>query len=225
MKGLVARAWLALAVLIVLTGAVLFVAAGTVDYWQAWVYLAIFAGGSVLTTLYVLRRDPALLKRRMSAGPAAEKRPAQKVIMLFTSAGFIALVVVPALDRRFGWSEVPVEIVIAGVLLMAVGYLLIGRVYRENTFASAVIELAEGHRVISTGPYAVVRHPMYAGGLLYMLGTPLALGSYWGLVAFAALIPFLVWRLVDEERFLARDLAGYVKYQHRVRSRLVPFVW
>jgi len=203
----------------------LFFPAGTVRYWQAWVYLAIFFGASTLTTLYLMKEDPALLERRMSGGPTAEKRPAQKIIMLFTSIGFIALLIVPALDHRFGWSFVPVEVVVAGDVLVAVGFYLISVVYRENTFTSATIEIAANQRVISTGPYAVVRHPMYASALLYLFGTPLALGSYWGVIPIIAMMPFLLWRLFDEERFLSVNLPGYSEYQRRVRRRLVPFVW
>src|SRR5262249_58325802 len=110
-------------------------------------------------------------------------------------------------------------------VLVAVGFGLIVRVYRETRFSSATIEVAENQTVISTGPYAMVRHPMYASGSLYLVGTPLALGSYWGLVPIAAMMPFLIWRLVDEERLLVKDLAGYTEYQKRVRHRLVPLVW
>jgi protein-S-isoprenylcysteine O-methyltransferase Ste14 len=205
-KSLKARAWLALAVLAVVMGLLLFVPAGTSHYWQAWVYLSIFTGASALTTLYLLRRDPALLERRMSGGPMAEKQPAQKFIMLCTSMGFIALLVVPALDERFGWSAVPLGGVVAGDVLVAIGFYLISLVYRENSFTSATIEVAENQKVISTGPYALVRHPMYASAFLYLLGTPLALGSYWGLVPIAVMMPFLIWRLLEEERFLARNL-------------------
>ncbi len=221
----VEKAWLALAILACVMGLLLFVPARTVHYWQAWLYLSIFTGASVLTTLYLIRKDPALLERRMSGGPMAEKEPAQKLIMLCTSIGFIALLVVPALDHRFGWSTVPLDGVIAGDVLVAIGFYLISLVYRENTFTSATIEIAENQRVISTGPYAVVRHPMYASGSLYLLGTPLALGSYWGFLPIAAMMPFLIWRLIDEERFLARNLPGYSEYQKRIRYRLVPFVW
>jgi protein-S-isoprenylcysteine O-methyltransferase Ste14 len=225
MKSLSARAWLALAILAAVIGLLLFVPAGTIHYWQAWVYLSIFTGASALTTLYLLRRDPALLERRMSGGPTAEKRPAQRLIMLATSLGFIGIMVVSALDHRFEWSPVPLGVVVAGDVLVAVGFGLIVRVYRENTFSSATIEVAENQTVISTGPYAIVRHPMYASGSLYLVGTPLALGSYWGLVPIAAMMPFLIWRLLDEERFLARNLPGYTEYQKRVPRRLVPFVW
>ena len=219
------KAWFALAVLMAVMGLLLFLPAGTVHYWQAWVYLSIFSGASVLTTLYLMREDPALLERRMSGGPTAEKRPVQQFIMLCTSIGFIALLVVPAFDHRFRWSAVPLGGVLAGELLVAIGFYLIYRVYRENTFTSATIEVTENQTVISTGPYAIVRHPMYASASLYLLGTPLALGSWWGFVPIAAMLPFLIWRLFDEERFLARNLPGYAEYQRQVRRRLVPFVW
>lgn len=225
MTHLNAKAWLALVVLAVVMGLLLFVPARTVHYWQAWVYLAIFTGASFLTTRYLMRTDPALLERRMSGGPTAEKQSAQKLIMLCMSIGFIALLVVPALDYRFGGSAVPLAGVVAGDMLVAVGFYGIARVYRENTFASATIEVTPDQQVIATGPYALVRHPMYASALLYLLGTPLALGSYWGLIVLAALLPCLIWRLVDEERFLAKHLPGYTDYQSRVRHRLVPFVW
>jgi protein-S-isoprenylcysteine O-methyltransferase Ste14 len=219
------RAWLALVALAVVTALLLFVSAGSVRYWQAWVYLSIFFGAAALTTLFLIRHDPALLERRMSGGPTAEKQPTQQLIMVWTSLGFIALLVVPALDYRFGWSMVPLWAVVIGNALVAVGFFGIFRVYKENTFTSATIEVAANQTVISTGPYAIVRHPMYANGLLYLVGTPLALGSYWGLVPFAAMLPFLIWRLLDEERFLAANLPGYTEYQQKVRHRLVPQIW
>ena len=220
-----ARAWLSLAVLAFLLGVALFAVAGTVRYWQGWIYLILFVGMSGGITLELMRRDPALLERRMKGGPLAEPRPLQRVLMLGASLGFIALLVVPALDFRFKWSTVPLGIVVLGEVLFVIGFVFIARVYRENTFTSATIGVAEGQRVVSTGPYAIVRHPMYASALLYLLGTPLALGSYWGLAALAFMIPFLVWRLLDEEQMLARDLPGYAEYQKHVRYHLVPFVW
>ena len=225
MKNLNTKAWLALAALAVVMSLLVFVPAGTVHYWQAWVYLSIFIGASALMTLDLMRNDRALLERRMRGGPTAEKRPAQKVIMLATSIGFIALLVVPALDHRFGWSTVPLGGVVVGNALVALGLYLVFLVYRENPFSSATIEVAKDQRVISTGPYAIVRHPMYASASLYLIGTPLALGSFWGLVVIPATMPFLIWRLYDEERLLARSLPGYAEYQQRVKHRLVPFVW
>ena len=203
----------------------LFVPAGSVRYWQAWVYLLVYLGAGGLITMFLLRKDPALLERRMSGGPTAEKRPAQKVIMLFTSLGFIGLLVVPAFDYRFAWSRVPVAAVLVGKALVAVGLYLIFLVYKENTFTSATIEVAPDQTVISTGPYANVRHPMYASALLYLAGTPLALGSYWVFAPLVDMLPFLIWRLLDEERFLALNLPGYTEYQQKVRHRLVPGIW
>ena len=219
------KAWLYLSVLGVVMGLLLFLPAGRVLYWQALVYLSIFLGASLLITSYLLRSDRALLERRMRGGPTAEKRVPQKLIMLGASAGFVALLVVPALDRRFEWSEVPLGLVVAGDLLVLTGFCLIFLVYRENTYSSATIEVVEGQSVVSTGLYAVVRHPMYASALLLFIGTPLALASYWGLLALGAMTPLLMWRLLDEEQLLAKDLPGYREYQRRVRHRLVPFVW
>jgi hypothetical protein len=150
--SLVSKAWLSLAILGVVMGLLLFVPAGTIRYWEAWVYLAIFLGGGAATTLFLARSDPALLERRLKGGPIAEKRPAQRFVMVFTSLGFVALLVVPALDHRHAWSAVPLPVVLAGDVLVAVGMALIVRVYRENTYASATIEVAKDQKVISTGP-------------------------------------------------------------------------
>jgi protein-S-isoprenylcysteine O-methyltransferase Ste14 len=225
MKNLYTKTLVSLIALTFSMGLLLFLPAGTLHYWQAWTYLAIFTAASGLTSLYLIRKDPALLKRRMRGGPTAEKETTQRIIMLFASAGFIALLVVPALDYRFGWSVVPLAAVVAGDILVAIGFYFIFLVYKENTFTSATIEVAENQKVISTGPYALVRHPMYASALLYLVGTPLALGSYWGLLALAFMMSFLIWRLVEEEKFLAKNLAGYMEYQKQVQHRLVPNVW
>ncbi len=203
----------------------LFVPAGTFRYPQALAWLATFLGLSALITHDLIRRDPALLERRMKGGPTAETRPAQKVIMLCASMCFVALLVVSALDRRFGWSLIPSGAALAGDVLVAAGLLFTWRVYRENTFTSATIAVVEAQAVISTGPYAIVRHPMYASAMLYLLGTPLALASWWGFLPVFLMLPFLIWRLLDEERFLTGNLSGYADYRKRVRYRLVPFVW
>lgn len=223
--SLATKALLSVVLLGVIIGVVIFVAAGTLHYWQAWVYLLIFTGISFLTTIYLINNDPDLLKRRLRGGPTAETRTSQRVIMAFTSLGFIGLLVVPGLDRRFGWSSVPVYEVIVGDTLVAIGFYFIFLVYRENTYTSATIEIAADQKVIDSGPYALIRHPMYASALLYLLGTPLSLGSYWGLVPFVVIVPFLLWRIFDEEKMLIGELAGYGQYQQRVRYRLIPGVW
>jgi protein-S-isoprenylcysteine O-methyltransferase Ste14 len=205
--------------------ALLFVAAGTLDYWQAWTFMAVYFVASVAITLYLMKNDPELLRRRMSGGPGAEKEPTQKIIMSFASVGFIGLLVVPALDHRLAWSHMPPSVALAGDVFVVLGWIAIFFVFRENSFSSATIELAPDQKVISTGPYAWVRHPMYAGGLVMLLGMSLALGSWWGVLVFVATIPALIWRLLDEERFLAQNLPGYVAYQDGVRFRLLPWVW
>ena len=220
-----ARAWLSLLAVGLVMAALVFVPAGTIDYWQAWVYLALFLGAGAAITAYLLATDRELLERRMRGGPTAEQRPTQRLVMLAVSLAFVALLVVPALDHRFGWSRAPVALVLAADALVAAGFLLVGRVFRENSFTSATIEVAEGQTVISTGPYAVVRHPMYAGALLYLLATPVALGSYWGLLPFAIIVVGLLLRILDEERLLASSLPGYREYESRVRYRLVPGLW
>ncbi len=214
-----------LVMLFLITAALLFGAAGTLDYWQAWLYLAVYFAASIAITVYLIRKDPALLARRMSGGPFAEKEPAQRIIMAVASLGFIALAVVPALDRRFGWSHVPALVVVAADIVMLIGWIGIYVVFRENSFASATIESAADQRVISTGPYAWIRHPMYSAALVMLLGISPALGSWWGLPVMIAILPALIWRLTDEERFLVQNLPGYAEYREKVRYRLLPLVW
>jgi protein-S-isoprenylcysteine O-methyltransferase Ste14 len=225
MTALDIKALLGLIFLAVVMALLLFVLAGTLEYWQAWVYLGVFFGASLLITLYLMKKDPALLKRRLSAGPTAEKEKTQRIIMLLASIGFIALLAVPALDFRFIWSTVPLWVVVAGDMLTALSFFIIFLVYKENTFTSATIEVSQDQKVISTGPYAFVRHPMYAGGSLLFVGTPIALGSYWGLLAFVAVLPALIWRLLDEEKLLKEKLPGYIDYCAKVRCRLIPGVF
>jgi len=225
MATLSTRTWTSVAALAVVMAGLLFLPAGSLRYWQAWVYLALFFGLTIAVTLDLLRRDRALLERRLKGGPAAESRPLQRLLMLGASIGFIALLVIPALDFRSGWSRVPLPLVGLGDVLFVVGFGLIARVYRENTYSAATVQVVPGQVVISTGPYAVVRHPMYASALLYLVGTPPSLGSWWGYLGLAFMLPFLLLRLLDEERVLARELPGYDDYQRKVRYRLVPGLW
>jgi protein-S-isoprenylcysteine O-methyltransferase Ste14 len=225
MNALNIKAFAGLLILFFAVSALLFLTAGTFDYWQGWTFLVVYFASSLAITLYLMKADPDLLQRRMRGGPAAEKEPAQKIIMGYTSLGFIGLIVVPALDRRFAWSHLPPAVALAGDVLMALGWLGIFFVFKENTFSAATIELAPDHKVISSGPYALVRHPMYAAALVMLAGMPVALGSWWGLLVVAAIVPALIWRLFDEEKFLARNLPGYRAYQDKVRHRLIPWVW
>jgi protein-S-isoprenylcysteine O-methyltransferase Ste14 len=225
MNSLNVKAWLGLFFLAVVMGLVLFVTAGTVRYWQGWVFLAVFVGASFLIMVYLEKHDPALLQRRLAGGPTAEKETKQKIIMLFASIGFVGLLVVPPLDHRFGWSAAPLAAVIAGDVLVAIGFAIVFRVFKENAFTSARIEIAKDQRVVSTGPYAIVRHPQYAGSFLYLLGMPLALGSYLGLLVLVPMMAAVIWRLFDEEQLLAGGLPGYAEYQRAVRWRLIPGIF
>jgi protein-S-isoprenylcysteine O-methyltransferase Ste14 len=225
MSKLTIKAFAGLSLLFVAMAALLFVPAGTTDYWQAWAFLAVYFACSLVLSFYLMKKDPKLMERRMRGGPIAEKEPAQKIIMSIVSLGFFGLLVVSALDRRFGWSQMSPGWALAGDGLVAIGWLAIYFVFRENSFSSATIELAEDQRVISTGPYARLRHPMYAGALVMFTGIPIALGSWWGLLVVVAMVPALIWRLLDEEKFLARNLTGYAGYQGSVRYRLIPWVW
>ena len=225
MNMLHVKAFAGLLLLFVAMAALLFGPARTADYWQAWIFLAVYFAASLALTLYLMIADPALLERRMRGGPTAETQPVQKIIMIIASLGFVGLLVVPAFDHRFGWSQMPPAVALVGDGLVGIGWLAIFFVFRENSFTSSTIELAPDQKVVSSGPYALVRHPMYAGALVMLLGIPIALGSWWGILVLAAILPALIWRLLEEEKFLAGNLAGYVEYQNKVRYRLIPAVW
>jgi protein-S-isoprenylcysteine O-methyltransferase Ste14 len=225
MKDLNQKAIAGLLRFLTILALLLFLPAGTPDYWQAWIFLAVFFVSVLLITLYLMKKDSKLLERRMNAGPGAEKERSQKIIQSLATIGFIAVIVFPAVDHRFGWSSVPLPVAIAGDALVALGLLIIFFVFKENTFTSSVIEVDPEQRVIATGPYALVRHPMYVGALVMLLGVPLALGSWWGLFTVIPITLVIVWRLVDEERFLVKNLSRYSEYQNKVRYRLVPFIW
>ena len=214
-----------LVLLIVVMAILIFVPAGTLDYWQAWLFLACYFAASLVVSLWLVRNDPALLERRMRGGPFAEGERNQKIIMAITSLGFLALLIVPGLDHRFRWSHMRWPVALLGDALLLAGWLGILAVFRANTYAAATVQVAAGQTVISTGPYAVVRHPMYAAALVMLLGIPIALASWWGALVVVALVPVLAWRLVDEERVLVRDLDGYAAYRHKVPWRLIPNVW
>jgi protein-S-isoprenylcysteine O-methyltransferase Ste14 len=216
------KAWLWLAAVALVMGALIFGAAGDLWFWRAWVFLAVFTGASALITQYLIGNDPALLERRVKGGPTQETEPTQRLIMVLMSVGFVALIVVPALDRRFGWSQAPPIVAVAGDVMIAVGFFVVFLVFRQNSFTSSTISVGEGQTLVSTGPYAIVRHPMYAGALVYLIGIPLALGSYWGLAVLALMSPILIWRLVDEERVLEQRLPGYSDYKRKVHYRLIP---
>jgi protein-S-isoprenylcysteine O-methyltransferase Ste14 len=220
-----ARALAGFIFLFVIVAGVLFGAAGTLHDQRAWVTLAMFFGCAGGITVWLWSHDKALLERRLKAGPGSESDPVQNVIQGLAGLVFLATFAVPGLDRRFGWSHAPLAVSIVGDGMIAIGFLIVFLTFRENTYTAGVIEVAEGQRVIDSGPYAIVRHPMYAGALVMTGGIPLALGSWWGLIPAALLVPVIAWRLISEEAFLAANLAGYADYRGRVRYRLAPLLW
>jgi protein-S-isoprenylcysteine O-methyltransferase Ste14 len=203
----------------------LFVPAGTVNYWQGWAVLAVFSAASLGPTLYISRIDPAALERRMQAGVKAESRPIQKVVIAGTFVAFAAMLVVPALDYRFGWSHVPAWLSVLGIVMVATGLGLTMLVVFQNRYASANITIEEDQPLVSTGLYGIVRHPMYFGNVILMVGISLGLGSYWALPLVLVGVLLMAVRILDEEKMLTEQLDGYRQYTQKVRYRLVPLVW
>jgi protein-S-isoprenylcysteine O-methyltransferase Ste14 len=206
-------------------GLLLFLPAGTFDYWQAWAFIGVFIVTSIGPSIYLAVNDPAALERRMQAGPGAETRTVQKVIVSALFVVFGGLMVFSALDRRFGWSSVPPAVSLVGDALVAIGLGIAMFVVIQNSYAAANVRVESGQQVVTTGLYGFVRHPMYVGTLILTIGTPLALGSWWGLLFLVPGVVVLVFRILDEEKLLRQHLAGYDEYAEKVRYRLVPHVW
>ncbi len=222
---LAVRSALGLLQMLIAMGAALFLSAGSLRYWQAWVFLAVFGAAVAPITIYLLRHDPALLERRLKAGPAGENEKSQKIIQAFASVVFIGFFVVSGFDHRCGWSRVSFGFVTGGDAIVVIGLLLVFFVFKENSFTSGTIEVNEAQRVISTGPYRVLRHPMYSGALLMLIGVPLALGSLWAMLFVIPMLAVLIFRLLDEERFLSDHLPGYADYCERTHFRLIPWIY
>jgi protein-S-isoprenylcysteine O-methyltransferase Ste14 len=201
---------------------VLFFPAGTPDFWQAWLYLAVVLAPALLVIMYFSIRDPEFLERRFQT---KEKEAEQEGIVRFGALVFIIGFIIPGLDRRFGWTFVPAEVTIAADVLVFLSYAFIFLVFRANSYAGRTIRVEKGQKVVSTGPYAIVRHPMYLGSLVMYLATPLALGSYAAVPAFLLCIPMFVLRILNEEKVLRRELPGYSEYCKKTVYRLIPFIW
>jgi protein-S-isoprenylcysteine O-methyltransferase Ste14 len=199
-----------------------FLSAGTLDYWQAWVYMAILLIPMIFVMRYFLIHNPEFLERRMRLG---ETVPTQKRIIRFSFIFFLLAFILPGLDRRWGWSKVPIFVVIIADLIVVLSYYWIVRVFKENIYASRVIEVTREQKVISSGPYAAIRHPMYTGVAIMYSVSPIALGSWWALIPGLMIIPVLVVRLLNEEEVLSRELPGYDQYKRKVKYRLLPGIW
>ncbi|MBP3085126.1 methyltransferase family protein [Mycolicibacterium fortuitum] len=210
---------------LVLFAVALFWPAGTFHYWQAWAFVAVFMATTMVPSIYLAVRDPAALQRRLHGGPTAETRLVQKIVIWAVTGSAFAAFVLSALDHRFGWSNVPIAVVVLGNVLVAVGLVLAQAVVFQNSFAGASIRVEDEQLLVSTGLYGLVRHPMYFGAVLMMFGTPLALGSYWALLVSILAVPIFGVRIADEEKMLRAELDGYDEYARKVRYRLLPYVW
>jgi protein-S-isoprenylcysteine O-methyltransferase Ste14 len=208
-----------------LLGMLIFLPAGTFNYWQAWVFIAVFMVTISVFGVYFSIKDPALLERRKQAGPAAEQSTLQKIVATIALTSLVGLFIFGGLDHRFGWSHMPSFVAWAGDALVVVSFFLYYLVFKANSFGASNIRVEENQRVSSTGPYALVRHPMYSVGVLFIVGIALALGSWWSLALLAIVFPVLIIRILDEEKVLAKDLPGYTEYEQKVRYRLVPYLW
>ena len=205
----------------------MFLLAGSLRFWQGWSFLVLAWTPPFLFALYAAKHDPGLLERRLRV---MERNPRQMLVKMLGSVVMFSTFGLSALDFRFGWSRawpgaVPLWLVVAGQAAVLAGISLIIWTMKANSFAGRTITVDTGQKVATTGPYAVVRHPMYAGIVLFVLATPVALGSYIALPAFLLMIPMLAFRLLDEEKVLRRDLQGYEEYCQHTRFRLVPGVW
>jgi protein-S-isoprenylcysteine O-methyltransferase Ste14 len=206
----------------IILAAMLFLPAGSLEYWQGWVFCAVILFPALFVAAYFFKRSPEFLERRMKF---KEKELRQKAIIKIASIIFFLGFLIPGFDYRFGWSAVPLWLVLASDAIILAGYFLMFLSFKENIFAARTVEVFEGQKVIDTGPYAVVRHPMYAGIITMFLFIPTALGSFWALIPFIPVCVIIILRILNEEEVLRRDLSGYNAYCEKVRYRLVPFVW
>ncbi len=224
MNDAATKMWFGLVAAFVLIALAVFLSAGTLNYWQGWLYIGVGVVSSVLLTMNIVK-DPALLERRTKFGPGSEGRPIQKIIVAMTGIPVIAAFIVPGLDRRFGWSSVPPWLSVFGNIVIIISIWMVYRVFKENSFGAATVVVSSEQKVVSTGPYSVVRNPMYSSAVVYFIGLSLALGSYWGLIAAFLTIIGFVLRLLDEERFLSENLPGYKGYCLKVRWHLIPGIF
>lgn len=225
MNKLIVQAVAGLVFLLLALGLALFLSAGSLSFWQGWAFLGVFAVCVVLITAYLMKYDRNLLAGRVKAVPTAETQKSQQIITWLANLFFLGLIIVPGLDFRFHWSSVPPVVSILSEGVVALGFYFIFRVFRENSFTSGVIEVSGEQKVISTGPYSVVRHPMYAGAFLLLIFAAPAMGSWVGIPFCLPLILTVVARLLEEEKFLLANLSGYAEYRQKVRYRLMPYIW
>jgi len=209
---------------VIVIGALLSLIAGTFAYWNAWGFAILFNLGTASQGIYLFIKDPELLERRKQVAPADESR-IERILIIFALLSIFGVIIFGAIDHRFRWSHMPWFVTLVGDSLIILSFVIYYFVFTENSYAASSIRTFENQEVISTGLYAIVRHPKYVGDILLIAGIPLALGTWWGLAILAITIPSLAWRILDEEKLLKKNLPGYVEYMEKVRYRLLPYIW
>jgi protein-S-isoprenylcysteine O-methyltransferase Ste14 len=225
MKTLKSKTLIRITIFSIILGLLIFVPAWTISYWQGWIYFFVVTICLFIMTLYFLKHDPALMESRINIGPKAEKRMNQKVLLSFFIILLIGLVILSSFDHRFQLSKIPHVINIISDFFILVGFYICFRVFRENSFASATIDLTKEQKVISTGPYSIIRHPMYSGAFMIFIFSPLALDSLFGIIVSILIAVIGIFRTLDEEKYLRINLFGYTEYCRKIKYRLIPYVW
>jgi len=225
MGNLMGKALSGFLILLVSLSVLVFLPAGTMNYFQAWIYLFTFAVSTILITTYLFKYDQKLLERRVKAGPIAEKEKNQKIIQVLANVSFCSVYIIAGFDHRYNWSNIPINASLMADACVALEFYIVFLVFKENSYTSATIEIAKNQKVISTGPYGLVRHPMYSGASLMLVASAIALGSYWSVLCVVLLIFIIIMRLLEEEKFLSKNLSGYNRYCQKVRYHLIPLLW
>ena len=222
MKSLIKKIIIRFSLVPIILGLLILIPAGTFNYWQVYLYFTIIIIPMIFVLRYFLKNDPSFLERRTRA---KEKEKEQLIIQIVFSFVFFSGFIIPGLDKRFGWSNVPLIIVIIADLVILLGYLLIFFVFKQNSYASRIVEVEKDQKIITTGLYGLVRHPMYIGVIIMYVPTPIALGSYYGLIPMAAIPLAIIFRIINEEKVLCNDLPGYKDYRQKTKYRLIPYIW
>lgn len=207
---------------LLIMGLIFFLPAGTMIYWHAWIYIGVLFIPMGIALAILIKKDPDLLERRLRM---KEKESPQKLIIRISWIFFLTAFIIPGFDFRFDWSEVPIWLVISADLLILAGYIFFMFVIRENSYASRIIEVEKEQKVIDTGPYSLVRHPLYSSMLIIYLSSPIALGSYWAFIAILPLPVLVIFRILNEEKVLKDELPGYTEYINKVKYRVIPYIW
>lgn len=208
--------------MLIIIGILILVPAGTFNYWQVYLYFAIVIIPMIFVLSYFLKNDPGFLERRTRA---KEKEKEQLIIQIVFSLFFLLGFIIPGFDKRCGWSNVPFFIVIVADIVILLGYLLIFFVFKQNSYASRIVEVEKDQKIITTGLYGFVRHPMYVGVIIMYVPTPIALGSYWGLIPMATIPLAIIFRIINEEKVLCKNLPGYIEYCQKTKYKLIPYIW